>query len=94
MPLQCLSPDTPIPSFTACQHSRLNIPPPIARQPRAVHLRSANSLACKPTRMRVLVAAVVVEDAACDYAEVLGEVQRGGDNEEAEEEEEDRVCTG
>ena len=31
--------------------------------------------------MRVLVAAVVVEDAACDDAEVLGEVQRGGDDE-------------
>ena len=38
--------------------------------------------------MRALVAAVVVEDAACDDAEVFGEVEGCGDYEEREEEEE------
>ena len=32
-------------------------------------------------RVRVLITAVVVEDAACDDAEMLGEIQRGGDDE-------------
>ena len=38
--------------------------------------------------MRALVAAVVVEDAACDDAEVFGEVEGCSDYEEREEEEE------
>jgi hypothetical protein len=42
-------------------------------------------------RVRVLVAAVVVEDAAGDDAEVFGEVEGRGDDEETEEEEEDRI---
>lgn len=44
------------------------------------------------TRVCVLVATVVIEDAACDDAEVFGKVQGGGDDEQAEEEEEHRVC--
>lgn len=42
--------------------------------------------------MRVLVSAVVVEDAACDDAEVFGEVEGCSDDEEGEKEEEDGVC--
>lgn len=42
--------------------------------------------------MRVLVPAVVVEDAACDDAEVFREIERSGDDEEGEKEEEYGVC--
>lgn len=52
--------------------------------------RGANGFICQP-RMRVLVAAVIVEDAACDDAQVFGEVKGGGDDEQAEEEEKHRV---
>jgi hypothetical protein len=70
--------------------SRLHKPPPIPRQPRAVDVCwLANCLLRE--RVRVLVAAVVVEDAAGDDAEVFGEVEGRGDDEETEEEEEDRI---
>lgn len=51
----------------------------------------ADSFAREP-RARGLVAAVVVEDAACDDADVFGEVEGRGDDEQREEEEENRVC--
>lgn len=64
---------------------RLHIPPPIPRQPSA---RNVCRLLLREPRPRVLVAAVVVEYAAGDYAHVLGEVQARCYDEQAEEEEE------
>ena len=61
--------------------SRLHVPPPVPRQPSAVHRCRCTKVLVHAPRMGVLVAAVVVEDAACDDAEMLGEVQRGGDDE-------------
>jgi hypothetical protein len=61
--------------------SRLHVPPPVPRQPSAVHRCRCTEILVHASGMRVLVAAIVVEDAACDDAEVLGEVQRGGDDE-------------
>lgn len=53
-----------------------------------MHMRRLTDSLVQPTRVRVLISAVVVEDAACDDAEVFGEVERRGDDEQAEEEEE------
>lgn len=78
----------PIPHLPRCPLiSRLHIAPPIPRQSSPLYvLWRANALV--QSRMRVLIAAVVVEDATCDDAEVLGEVQGSGDDEEAKNEEE------
>jgi hypothetical protein len=42
-------------------------------------------------RQRLLVAGVVVEDAACNDGHVFREVERSGDDKEGEQQEEDRV---
>lgn len=68
--------------------SRLHIPPPVPREPRAVDMRRLAHCLVREPRVRALVAAVVVEDAACDDAEVFGEVEGCSDYEEREEEEE------
>ena len=68
--------------------SRLHIPPPVPREPRAVDMRRLGYCFVREPRVRALVAAVVVEDAACNDAEVFGEVEGCSDYEEREEEEE------
>jgi hypothetical protein len=74
----------------ALDGSRLHVAPPVARQS-CVGVHGVGSLTREPSA-RALVAAVVVEDAARDDAEVFGEVEGGGDDEEGEKEEQDRVC--